>query len=99
MSFKYFKTTKIKKWYILINENKINFVALFPIHVAHYVYDIFSPNNVELLETKQLKVSATVNNTEWFHSFLLFFGINVEIIEPPELAETIRQLHYIASKK
>ena len=88
-----------KNNFIDINENKINFVALFPIHVAHYVYDIFSPNNVELLETKQLKVSATVNNTEWFHSFLLFFGINVEIIEPPELAETIRQLHYIASKK
>ncbi|MBQ2886949.1 MAG: YafY family transcriptional regulator [Alphaproteobacteria bacterium] len=85
--------------FIDTNENKINFVALFPIHVAHYVYDIFSPDNVELLETKQLKVSATVNNTEWFHSFLLFFGTNIEIIEPPELAETIRQLHYIASKK
>ena len=81
------------------NEKQIDFVALFPIHAAHYVYDIFSPDNVEVLKTNELKVSAKVNDTEWFRSFLLFFGTNIKIIEPPALAETIRQSHYIASQK
>ncbi len=80
------------------NEKKINLIAVFPIHVAHYVYDIFSPNNVEFLENNKLKVSVNINDNEWLHSFLMFFGADVEIIEPSELAETIRQQHLAAAQ-
>ena len=80
------------------NEKKIHFVAIFPIHMAHYVYDIFSPNNVELLENNKLKVSANIIDNDWLHSFLMFFGADIEIVEPPALAETIRQQHLAAAQ-
>ena len=79
-------------------EVQIDFVAIFPIKVAHYVYDIFSPNNVEILPSNELKVSAKVNDNDWFRSFLLFFGSNINILEPQKLADTIRQLHLNAAK-
>lgn len=78
-------------------ETQITFIAIFPIKVAHYVYDIFSPDNVEVLSSEELKVSAKINDTEWFRSFLLFFGSNIKILEPQTLAATIRQLHLEAT--
>lgn len=80
------------------NEKKIHFVAIFPIHMAHYVYDIFSPNNVELLENNKLKVSANIIDNDWLHSFLMFFGADIEIVAPLALAETIRQQHLAAAQ-
>lgn len=78
-------------------ETQITFIAIFPIKVAHYVYDIFSPDNVEILSSEELKVSTKINDTEWFRSFLLFFGSNIKILEPQTLASTIRQLHLEAA--
>lgn len=79
------------------SETQIDFIAIFPIKVAHYVYDIFSPNNVEILSSEELKVSAKINDTEWFRSFLLFFGSNIKILEPQDLAQAIRQIHLEAA--
>lgn len=80
------------------DKETINFVAIFPMDVAHYVYDIFSPNDVEILGNSKLKVTADVSDTEWFHSFLMFFGANIKILEPPELTEIIRQKHLAAAQ-
>lgn len=79
------------------SEPQITFIAIFPIKVIHYVYDIFSPNNIEILSSKELKVSTKINDTEWFRSFLLFFGSNIKIIEPQDLADAIRQIHLEAA--
>lgn len=79
------------------SETQIDFIAIFPIKVAHYVYDIFSPSNVEILSSEELKVSAKINDTEWFRSFLLFFGSNIKILEPQDLAQAIRQIHLEAA--
>lgn len=80
-----------------LEETEIDFVAIFPKKVAHYLYDIFLPTNIEMLSSEELKVSAKVNDNDWFRSFLLFFGPNIKILEPQGLTSAIRQMHLEAA--
>ena len=48
---------------------------------------------IEHISENKIKVMATLNEDEWLYSFLLSFGSDVKIVNPPELAEKIKQLH------
>lgn len=71
----------------------INFTGLFKKNVAYRIFDILPTANVETVSQHEIKVTAVLNEDEWLYSFLLSFGADVKIINPPNLAKKIKQLH------
>ena len=71
----------------------------FPKEAAYRVYDEFDQSQIEILENKDLLVSAAMPIDQWLIGYLLSFGTAVEIVSPPELKEmTANQAHLIYEK-
>lgn len=62
------------------------------------LYDFFGTDNYEILEDKRIKVTFQMNLCPWLYGFLLSFGNQVEIIEPPELRDIIKKMAIDISK-
>lgn len=71
----------------------INFTGLFKKNVAYRIFDILPTAKVEVVSEHEVKVTAVLDEDEWLYAFLLSFGADVKIINPPELNIKIKQLH------
>ena len=77
----------------------LNFVGIFTVSVAYRIFDMLPTAEIEHISENKIKVMATLNEDEWLYSFLLSFGSDVKIVNPPELAEKIKQLHFDAAQE
>lgn len=53
------------------------------------VEDIFNEQDIEVLETGELLVTATIPEKDWLFSLIFSFGEHVEVLAPKDLRETI----------
>lgn len=66
-------------------------VLRFPQNMAYRVYDEFDNTQVSKGENGDLIVSVDLLEDEWLIGFLLSFGTQVDIIEPPYLKKVIAE--------
>lgn len=66
-------------------------VLRFPQNMAYRVYDEFDNTQVSKGENGDLIVSVDLPKDEWLIGFLLSFGTQVDIIEPPYLKKVIAE--------
>lgn len=67
-------------------------VVLFDKSMLHAVNDIFGMDNYEVMEDGRLKVSLAMEMGGWLYGFILSFGDKVEVIEPVELRDKIKDI-------
>lgn len=71
----------------------------FPKEMAYRVYDEFDASQIERQENGELIASARMPEGAWLTSFLLSFGMQVEVLSPDHLREEIvRQAEMIWKK-
>ncbi len=61
----------------------------FSASMAFRVYDEFDPDSIELQPDGSLCVTVSFPIDGWVYSYLLSFGTEIEILEPPRLREQI----------
>jgi len=59
--------------------------------MAYRVFDEFAESMIEQQQDGSLIVSATWQEDNWVHGFILSFGEFIEVLEPTHLRETIRE--------
>lgn len=67
-------------------------VVLFDRSMKYSVHDIFGVDNYEIAEDGRLKVTFHMGISGWLHGFLLGFGDKIEVLEPIELREMIKNI-------
>lgn len=73
-------------------ESHPDIVALFDKSMEYAVNDIFGTGNYEITGDGRLKVNFRMETGGWLYSFLLGFGDKVEVMEPTELRNKIKEI-------
>ncbi len=95
------KTIEIESihWDIRSDDKDVfSIVLAFNKSLQDQIYDFFGADNYEFLEDQRIKVTFQMNLCPWLYGFLLSFGDQVEIIEPPKLRDKIRNMAIDISK-
>ncbi len=67
-------------------------ILLFDECMSYSVNDVFDTENCEVMKDGKIKVSFPITSEPWIYGFILGFGDKVEVVEPPELREKIRDM-------
>ncbi|MDT2831146.1 WYL domain-containing protein [Vagococcus carniphilus] len=63
------------------------------------VEDIFNEEDIEMLETGELLVTASFPEKDWLFSLIFSFGKHVEVLAPQEMRESVAsKLKLMANK-
>lgn len=104
--FRLFKCSRILRWELLEERfvpldfpegegicpaNCRKITLRFVREAAYRVYDEFDVNQIHEEENGDLTVVAEMPEDDWLIGYLLSFGECVEIMEPPELKETVAE--------
>ncbi|MGE8205967.1 helix-turn-helix transcriptional regulator [Heyndrickxia sp. NPDC080065] len=79
------------------NDLKTHIELLFPLKVAHLVYDMFDHRCVFREETDTVRVSTDWFLDEWTYRLLLSFGENITVLKPAVLRNELKERHIKAS--
>jgi predicted DNA-binding transcriptional regulator YafY len=73
-------------------DKQANIVALFDKSMEYSVNDIFGMDNYEIAEDGRLRVTFLMNISTWLYGFLLGYGDKIEVLEPAELRDKIKNI-------
>ena len=76
----------------LESEPETQIVVVFDTSMKYEVQDTFGVDNYERLPDGRLKVVFQMGLNSWLYGFLLGFGDKIEVLEPRELREKIKQI-------
>jgi len=71
---------------------RLPIVVLFDKSMVNVVNDIFGMDNYEIAPDDRLKVTFYMGISGWLYGFLLGFGDKIEVLEPVELREKIKDM-------
>lgn len=66
---------------------------LFSDAIAYRVYDLFELSSIEKEPDGRLRVSLETNEGEWLYSFLLSFGSDLTVVDPPHIEQELLRRH------
>lgn len=73
-------------------KRQANIVVLFDKSMEYSVNDIFGIDNYEIVEDGKLKVTFQMPVNPWLYGFLLGFGDKIEVLEPVEIRDKIKNI-------
>ncbi|MGI6669687.1 MAG: helix-turn-helix transcriptional regulator [Acetivibrionales bacterium] len=65
---------------------------MFDKSMEYSVNDIFGMDNYEIAGDGRLKVTFQMHVTTWLYGFLLGYGDKIEVLEPAELRDKIKNM-------
>ncbi|HPJ01723.1 MAG TPA: YafY family protein [Candidatus Limiplasma sp.] len=71
---------------------RLSLKLLFHPRQAHRVYDEFSPGHIAVQDDGQLLVTVAMSDGEWLYGYLLTYGPDLEVLEPPEIREKMAEI-------
>jgi predicted DNA-binding transcriptional regulator YafY len=74
------------------NDKNSPIVVLFDRSLQHAISDIFGIENYEIMEDGRLRVNFNMEVNDWLCGFILAFGDQIEVVEPPKLRDKINSL-------
>lgn len=74
------------------SEDLSTIVVLFDRSLEHSIGDIFGVDNYETASDGRLKMTFRMGLSRWLFGFLLGFGDKIEVLEPAELRDRIRNM-------
>lgn len=67
----------------------VHLKLLFSQNMLYRLYDEFDEKHISVLEDGRAIVEVAFPEDEWVYSFLLSFGMNVEVLEPPHIRQGV----------
>ena len=99
---RYFGDLDLQAPPLQIEENpapRFQLKLLFHPRQAHRVYDEFSPGQVEERGDGYLQVTAPMPDEDWLYHYLLTFGPDLEVLEPPEIRAKMAEMAEAVMRK
>lgn len=87
------KNVSYKKYFEPINDTSptIDLILKFDASVRTQVEDFYDKKHIDIQDDGSLIVQTTFPDNEWLYSIILYYGDKVEVLEPANVRENIRE--------